>query len=120
MSKLALGLTVGTVLGFLDGASAWFTPEARPMILLIVASSTFKGLLTGVVAGVTARRTNSIGWAIAAGLGVGLTLSYLAALATPDPNGDYYYWEIMLPGALLGAIAGFASQRFGRRERSPA
>jgi hypothetical protein len=120
MSKLVLGLTVGTVLGFLDGASAWFTPEARPIFLSIIIGSTIKGLVTGVVAGVVARRTNSILWAVVAGFGVGLTLSYIAAALSPDPNGNYHYFEIVLPGALLGVIAGFASQRFGRRERSPA
>ena len=47
MSKPVLGLTVGAILGFLDGASAWFSPEARPLMVTIVVGSTLKGLATG-------------------------------------------------------------------------
>src|SRR5215475_6152058 len=36
--------------------------------------------------------------------------SWLVALANPN----HYYFEIMLPGSLLGAVVGFATQRFGR------
>jgi peptidoglycan/LPS O-acetylase OafA/YrhL len=114
MSKLLLGLVVGGVLGLIDGATAWFTPEVRPVLLSIVIASTCKGLITGIVAGWIARRTNSLPMAICGGLLVGLALSYAAAAVSPGPDGTYYYWEIMLPGAVLGAIVGFASQRFGR------
>jgi hypothetical protein len=34
----------------------------------------------------------------------------------PDPaTGRHYYWEIMLPGSLAGAIVGYATQRYGQR-----
>ena len=46
------------------------------------------------------------------GLVLGLALSYLAAM-TPDPQGKHHYVEVMLPGAILGVIVGFATQRFG-------
>jgi uncharacterized membrane protein (Fun14 family) len=75
---------------------------------MIIISSTIKGLITGVIAGWVARATNSVTWAVVVGVAVGLVLSYLAAL------GSGYYLQIMLPGTILGAIAGFASQRFGR------
>ena len=42
MSKPVLGLTVGAILGFLDGAPAWLSPGARPLMLLL-------GALTGFV-----------------------------------------------------------------------
>ena len=29
----------------------------------------------------------------------------------PTPDGKHYYWEIMLPGGLLGVIVGYATQR---------
>jgi uncharacterized membrane-anchored protein YhcB (DUF1043 family) len=36
--------------------------------------------------------------------------------------GHQYYWQIMLPGGVLGIIVGFATQRYGearaRRERA--
>jgi|GEM_PF-199219 len=110
MSKPLLGLIAGTILGALDGASAWFTPAVRPVILSIVIASTIKGLLTGLFAGWVARRTNSMTLAIISGLALGLALSYLAAATSPG----HYYFEIMLPGCILGGIAGFASQRLGK------
>jgi hypothetical protein len=36
----------------------------------------------------------------------------------PSASGQHYYWEIMIPGAVLGAIAGFATQRYGRTPRT--
>ena len=32
----------------------------------------------------------------------------------PDPSGHNYYWEIMLPGGIVGTIIGYATQRFGQ------
>jgi hypothetical protein len=66
-----------------------------------------------VLAGFFARRMRSMPLGIAFALVVGLILSYLAAM-TPDPQGNHHYLEIMLPGALLAAIVGFATQRYGR------
>jgi peptidoglycan/LPS O-acetylase OafA/YrhL len=112
VSKPALGALLGTVLGLLDGLSAFFYPEAAPMLAQIVIGSTVKGLLTGLLAGVFARKFRSLPLGIAFALGLGLILSYLAA-ATPDAQGDHHYFEIMLPGGIVGAVVGFATQRFG-------
>jgi hypothetical protein len=122
MSKPLLGLTLGAVLGCLDGASAYLYPypEVRAAIVGIVIGSTFKGLLTGLAAGFAANRLRSLPAGIGIGLLVGLVLSWLVA-AMPSETGEHYYWEIMLPGSLLGAVVGFATQRFGREpRRSPA
>ena len=113
MSKPALGLLLGGLLGLIDGLSALFYPGTAPMIVPIVIGSTIKGLVTGVAMGVLARRVRSLPVGIAGGLVLGLVLSYLAAM-TPDPQGQNHYAEIMLPGAILGVIVGFATQRFGR------
>lgn len=113
MSKPLLGLIAGAILGLIDGASAWFTPAVRPVILSILMGSTVKGLLTGVFAGWIARVSNSMLLAVVSGLALGLLLSYLVA-AMPGGNGEHYYLQIMLPGCLLGGIAGFASQKLGR------
>lgn len=83
------------------------------MIGSILVGSSFKGLLTGVLAGAFARKVRSIPMGVGFGLLVGLLLSYLVA-AMPSETGKHYYFEIMLPGSLLGAIVGFATQRFGR------
>lgn len=106
MSKPLLGMIVGALLGLLDGISAWFSPDARPIFLTIVVGSTLKGLVTGLVAGVIARRRHSMLVGITAGLVVGLVLSALAAIGQPD-----HAIEIVLPGMLVGAIVGFITQR---------
>jgi THAP4-like, heme-binding beta-barrel domain len=113
MNKPTLGVAVGSILGVLDGASAWAYPEARAMILVIVVSSTIKGALTGLLAGVVARRVRSLTVGLAAGLVIGTALSFLAAAGSPaGPDGSKHYAEIVLPGMLLGAIVGFITQRF--------
>jgi peptidoglycan/LPS O-acetylase OafA/YrhL len=113
MPKIVLGLIAGAVLGLLDGLSAWFTPEVRDQMLSIALGSTGKGLLTGLAAGWAARRWNSMAVAVLVGFAVGLALSYAVA-SMGDANGNHYYLQIVLPGAVLGLIVGFASQRFGR------
>jgi hypothetical protein len=32
----------------------------------------------------------------------------------PNPEGKHYYFEIMLPGGIVGMIVGYATQRFGQ------
>jgi len=114
MSKVLLGLVLGAVLGAIDGASAGFYDSiSKDQLLGIVFGSTCKGLLTGVAAGIFARKTRSLGKGIAFGLAVGFALSFLVA-ALPSPDGRHYYLEIVLPGMALGAIVGFATQRYGR------
>jgi membrane protease YdiL (CAAX protease family) len=88
------------------------------IFLQIVIGSTLKGLITGILTGLIASRTNKLLPAIAAGLVFGLLLSYGAAAFTPDPNGHHYYFQIMLPGAVLGAIVGFSTQKLGIPGRS--
>jgi len=43
---------------------------------------------------------------------VGLALAFAVA-AMPDASGKHYYFEIMLPGTIVGVIVGYASHRFG-------
>ena len=109
MNKVMLGLVLGGVLGIFDGLTAWFTPAARAGLLGIVIGSTFKGLLAGVLIGYFARKVNSLPLGILFGLGVGLLLAFLVA----HMQGKYYF-EIMLPGGLVGLIVGYATQKYGR------
>lgn len=111
MSKPVFGLVLGGLLGILDGLTAYFTPEARSQLLGIVIGSTFKGLVAGVLIGYFARKVNSLPLGILFGLGVGLLLAWMVA-AMPNPNGKHYYFEIMAPGAIVGAIVGYATQRY--------
>ena len=80
MSKPVLGLAVGAILGFLDGVSAWVSPEARPLMLTIVIGSTLKGLATGLIAGLVARWRRSTALGVGTGLVAGFVLSSLAAI----------------------------------------
>ena len=119
MGKLTVGLMVGGGLGLLDGLSTYFAPKAATMGMMpvIIAGSTVKGLITGVLAGWLANRYRSTPLGIVGGLMIGLVLSLLAALM-PDPNGNYHFLEIMLPGALLGVVVGFVCQKWGRAPAS--
>ncbi len=112
MSKPMLGLVVGVVLGFIDGATALFYPEVRPLIMSILIGSSIKGLVAGVIIGFFARKVRSIPIGLLFGLGVGLVLAYLVAMS-PDPNGQHHYVEIMIPGSVVGMILGYATQKYG-------
>jgi len=110
-------MLVGAVLGFFDGVTAWFTPEARPMLMGIIIGSTVKGFLAGLAAGFVARRTGSMTGAVITGLVVGCILSVLATMGSPVAQAHFF--EIVLPGTLVGVIAGFASARFGQPRAIP-
>jgi hypothetical protein len=111
MSKVMLGLLLGALLGAIDGACAGFYDVPKDQLLGILIGSTGKGLLTGLAAGLYARKSRSLGKGILLGLAVGLVLSFAVA-ALPAPK--HYYVEIITPGMALGAIVGFATQRYGR------
>ena len=51
MNKPVVGIVVGAILGILDGATAWFTPAARPEIAGILMGSGVKGMVVGVLSG---------------------------------------------------------------------
>jgi uncharacterized membrane protein YfcA len=42
-----------------------------------------------------------------------LVLAFAVA-AMPDPSGQHYWWQIMVPGSILGGVIGWATQRYGR------
>ena len=113
MSKPVLGLMLGGILGIFDGFTALFSaPEVAPQIVGIVIGSTFKGVLVGALAGWFARKVHSVPAGILFGLAVGAFFAFLVA-AMPQPSGEHYYLEIILPGSVLGVIVGYATQRYG-------
>ncbi len=113
MSKPLLGLLLGGILGIFDGLSALVSaPETAPQILGIVIGSTFKGLIVGVVIGWFAKKVDSLPLGILFGLLVGAFFAFLVALM-PAEGGQHYYWQIVLPGSVLGLIVGYATQRYG-------
>ena len=113
MSKPILGLVLGGILGIFDGLTALFTPEVVPKIMGIVIGSTAKGIIAGVAIGFFARKVNSLPLGIIFGFAVGLLLAFAVA-AMPDETGKHYYFQIMLPGSLVGLIVGVATQKYGK------
>lgn len=114
MTKPIFGLLLGGFLGIFDGLSALVSaPETAPQIVGIVIGSTIKGIVAGAAIGWFARKVNSLPLGIVFGLSVGLLLAFFVA-AMGDQSGKHYYWEIMLPGGILGILVGYATQRYGR------
>jgi len=113
MNKVMLGLVLGTVLGLLDGLSAWFTPEVRSLMVGIVIGSTAKGLVAGLLIGWFARKVRSVPLGVLFGLAVGFVLAFIIA-AMPNAAGGHYWFEIIVPGTLVGLIVGYATQRYGK------
>jgi F0F1-type ATP synthase assembly protein I len=114
MTKPIFGLLLGGILGVFDGLTAYFTPEVRNALLGIVIGSTVKGLIAGISIGFFAKKVDSLPLGMVFGLLVGLTLAFLVA-AMPSETGKHYYFEIMLPGAIVGAIVGYATQKHRAR-----
>jgi hypothetical protein len=112
MNKPVVGIAAGAVLGILDGATAWFTPAARPMIAGILMGSCIKGMVVGILSGAFARKVQSNPAGIGFGAVVGLIFAYFVA-AMGAQNGEHYYLEIMLPGFIVGGMIGFLTQRWG-------
>jgi hypothetical protein len=115
MNKLVLGLLLGAVLGAIDGLTALLSgsPEVKAEIGMIVVFSTLKGLIAGLCIGWFARKVRSLPLGILFGFAVGLILAWIVA-AMPSEDGQHYYWEIMVPGSIVGLIVGYATQRYGR------
>jgi MFS family permease len=120
MKKPVLGLIIGAVLGIFDGLTALISaPEVAPQIVGIVIGSTFKGLIVGVLTGWFATRVNSLRAGLLFGLAMGALFAFLVA-AMPTPDGKHYYWEIILPGSIVGLIVGYATQQYGVARRAQA
>lgn len=115
MSKPLLGLILGGVLGVLDGLTALISaPEVAPQIMGIILGSMGKGLVAGIVIGFIARKLDSLTLGILAGLVVAGLLALPFAMSIDPNTGKRYFWEIMIPGSMVGVIVGYATQKFGR------
>src|SRR5580698_3633498 len=112
MNKPMVGVIAGAVLGAIDGATAWFTPAVRSEMGGILAGSSVKGMVVGIICGFIARKVHSTTVGLVAGAGFGLLFAYLVAMM-PEPDGAHYYLQIMVPGFVLGALTGFLTQRLG-------
>lgn len=117
MSKPVLGLLLGGILGIFDGLSALVSapndPAVRADIVMIVCMGVFKGMVAGIAIGFFARKFRSLPLGIIFGLAIGVALAAPIAIM----QGKYYF-EIMLPGGLLGTIVGFATHQYGAKPRA--
>ena len=87
----------------------------RAQIVGIVVGSTIKGLIAGVAIGFFARKVHSLALGILFGLAVGFILAFIVAQMQHG-----YYFEIILPGSIVGIIVGYATQRYGQAPPAPA
>jgi hypothetical protein len=110
LTKPILGLAVGGTLGLLDGLSGFFEPSLAPVMGSVITFSLLKGLVAGLATGYVSQRFHSMTVGILAGTGIAAALSLLVILH----GGMALFWDILLPGMLLGVIVGFATQRFGK------
>jgi len=110
MTKPVLGLILGGTLGLMDGLSGFFEPSLAPGMAGVITFSMLKGLVAGIAIGYLSQRVRSMAWGIIAGLAIAAVLSLLVVMHA----GMALFWDIMLPGMLLGAIVGFATQRWGK------
>ena len=121
MKKPILGLLAGGVLGAADGLTALISaPEVAPGILGIVLGSMGKGLGAGWLIGWFARKVNNLPIGLLFGLAMGALFALPFALGTDPNTGKQYFWEILIPGSMVGVIVGFLTQRYGVRERPSA
>jgi hypothetical protein len=116
LTKPLLGLTLGGTLGLLDGLSGFFEPALAPVMSSVITFSLLKGLIAGIAIGYVSQRVHSMLLGVLAGLVIAGALSLLVILRA----GMALFWDIMLPGMLLGVIVGFATQRFGRPKQPAA
>jgi hypothetical protein len=98
LSKPMLGLALGGTLGLLDGLTGF-----------LITFSMLKGLVSGVLIGYVSQKAHSMLVGILAGIAIAALLSFLVILRA----GMALFWDIMLPGMLLGVIVGFCTQKFG-------
>ncbi len=116
MKKIGVAVVLGALLGLVDGSTAWFSPDARPMLGSIIMWSAAKDVIAGFLIGVFAVMVDRK-WAVAVfGLLVGLGLALWVA-SVPDPEtGKHYYFAIMLPGGLVGVLVGYLTAKYGGKK----
>jgi len=115
LTKPMLGLAVGGTLGLLDGLSGFLEPSLAPLMTSVITFSLLKGLIAGAAIGYVSQKVHSIALGMLAGLAIAAVLSLLVILRA----GMTLFWDIMLPGMLLGVVVGFTTQKFGRQAPAP-
>lgn len=115
MNKPLLGLLAGAGLGAIDGLTALVSaPNVAPQITGIVIGSIGKDLVAGVLIGWFAKKVRNLPMGIVFGLAMGALFAFPIAMMNTDPvTGKSLFWEILIPGSLVGVVVGFLTQRYG-------
>jgi len=108
VKKIVVGLVLGALLGALDGATSWFTPEVRAMLMQIIVGSMIKDAVVGIIAGIFALKVRTM----AAGVGFAAVVGFAFAFLVAQMQHAHYV-EILIPGTIVGAILGYATQKAG-------
>lgn len=117
MSKVIIGIVLGAILGIFDSLTALLTPEAGK-IWEIMPWSSLKGLIVGLIVGFYARKVSNLQRGIIYGLVAGLVMSLLVVIGNIAGGVPPYWFEIMVPGAIIGAILGYATQNYGKEAQA--
>jgi len=118
--KIGFAVLVGAILGAFDGLTAWFEPSVRDQLGTVAMLSPLKSVIAGFLIGIFASFVEKPIAIAIFGLGVGLVLAYLVAMS-PDPKtGEHYYAQIMVPGAIVGLLVGYATARYGGKTAASA
>ena len=119
MGKPLFGLILGGILGIFDGLTALISaPEVKSEILMIVVGSMGKGLIAGLIIGFIARKLDNLPLGVLIGGVVSAAITYPIA-AMPASNGNMYFWEILIPGMIVGLIVGYATQKHEPKQVAP-
>jgi uncharacterized membrane protein (Fun14 family) len=112
MGKPLFGFILGGILGIFDGLTALVSaPEVAPQIVGIIVGSMGKGLVAGFLIGWIAKKVDSLAIGVGSGILVSGLLALPFAMATDPTTGEKYFWEILIPGMIVGLIVGYATQR---------
>ncbi|MEI2721094.1 MAG: hypothetical protein V9E87_13345 [Gemmatimonadales bacterium] len=119
MGKPLFGLILGGILGIFDGLTALVSaPEVAPQIMMIVVGSMGKGLVAGWIIGFIAKKVNSMAIGVISGTAVSGLLALPFAMGKNPETGAVYFWEILIPGMIVGLIVGYATQRHQPKGRA--
>jgi hypothetical protein len=72
-----------------------------------------KGLVAGLITGFIARKLSSVSLGVVVGFATFALITLPIALMKNDITHKVYFWEIIIPGSICGAIVGYATQRYG-------
>jgi F0F1-type ATP synthase assembly protein I len=84
----------------------------------IILGSTAKGLVAGALIGWFSRKVSNMAAGVVAGLVIGGLMALPFAIPVNPVTGQRYFWEILIPGSMVGLIVGYLTQKYGTPRRA--